>query len=84
MNEDHFLLSGIKEPEKLEACFASEFVDVAYATPLADGKVRIEVEASTNLRNPDDLAWILRMFADALKINGETSTSIEVIYAPAQ
>ena len=81
-NEDHLLLSGIKDPGKLDSYFVSSLVDVAYATPLADGKIMVTVEADTDLRNPEDLEWMLRIIADTLKINGETSASIEVIYSP--
>jgi hypothetical protein len=80
MNEDYFLLSGVKEPEKLDAYFASSLVDVAYATPLADSKIMIELEAGTDLRKPADLAWIMEIITEALKANAETSATIETIY----
>ena len=82
MNEDHFLLSGVREPTKLDAYFNSSLVDAAYATTFADGRIMVEVEAQTDLRNPADLAWITSIIADALKTNAETSATIEVIYGP--
>jgi hypothetical protein len=50
MNPDYILLGGIKEAKRLEDYFASHLVDVAFAEPMAAGKVKILVERDSDLK----------------------------------
>ena len=79
MKLDYILLTGIKDPKRLEDYFASSLVDVAYAEPISADKVKILVESDTDLRNEDDRNWILDMITDALRKNGEDDFTTEFI-----
>jgi len=82
MNEDYILLTGIKNPEKLDAYFASSLVDIAYAEDISAGKMKIFVESTTDLRKEDDVNSIIDLVVDALRKNGEDEYTTEVILAP--
>lgn len=71
MNPDYILLTGIKNPKRLEAYFASNLVDVAYAEPLSADRVKVLVERDTDLRRQEDADWILELVVDALSKNAE-------------
>jgi hypothetical protein len=79
MNPDYILLTGIKNPRRLERYFASHLVDVAYAEPLSTDKVKILVEHDTDLRKEEDVNWILELVVDALRKNEEDEFSTEVV-----
>jgi hypothetical protein len=81
MNPDYILLSGIKDPKRLEAYFASHLVDVAYLEPISGGDVKILVESDTDLRKEEDTNWILELVVDALRKNEEDEFTTQVVLA---
>jgi hypothetical protein len=81
MNPDYILLTGVKNPKRLEDYFASNLVDVAYAEALSSGRVKILVEPDTDLRNEEDVSWILELVVDALRKNEEDGVSTEIVLA---
>lgn len=81
MNPDYILLSGIKNPKRLEAYFASHLVDVAYAESVSPGAVKVLVESDTDLRKEEDVSWILELVVDALRKNEEDAFHTEVVIA---
>jgi hypothetical protein len=81
MNPDFILVAGVKDPERLNAYFASHLVDVAYAEPVSAGKVKILVERDTDLRKEEDLNRILDIVVDALRKNDEDDFTTEIVLA---
>ena len=81
MNPDYILLTGIKDPKRLEDYFASNLIDVAYVESLSSRSVKILVEPDTNLRKEEDVNWILELVVDALKKNDEDKFSTEIVLA---
>ncbi len=79
MNPDYILLTGVKDPKRVEGYFASNLVDVAYAEPLSSDKVKILVERDTDLRKEEDVSWILELVFDALRKNDEDEFSTEIV-----
>ncbi len=79
MNPDYILLTGVKNPKRLEEYFASNLVDVAYAEPLSADRVKILVERDTDLRKQEHADWVLGLVVDALTKNQEDGFSTEIV-----
>ncbi len=79
MNPNYILLTGIKDPLRLENHVDSTLVDIAYAEPLEGDQVKILVEDDTDLTNDEVVHWILELVIDALRKNGEDEFQTEIV-----
>jgi hypothetical protein len=79
MNSDYILVSGLKDPQRLEAYFASNLVDIAYAEPISGSSMKVLVEPDTDLRTQNNVDWILGLVIDALRSNEETAFVAEIV-----
>jgi hypothetical protein len=73
MNSDFITVSNLKNADTVCAAFDSSMIDVAYATKIENGIVKIEIEPDLDLHNLETYSWLKELTKTILDQHQETT-----------
>lgn len=72
-------MTGLKDPARLQAHFASDLIDVMYVVSIGEETADIEADNSEHLRNQADREWLLGILMESLAECEEPQATISLL-----